>query len=99
MNKRLTYLVRTQTLEHGEPVEGHTDGATVFAALLSVSERETAVLGRYEHRVDRIALVDPHAQALGGNQCRVAGVEYSILGVDDTHIPWRLHLSKEVRGE
>lgn len=84
MDKRLTYLPNAAAKVNGEPTESFPDGATVWASVRSASERSSFRFGRTEFPGARVATVDPHADAALGNRVRVKGVEYAIVGVDDT---------------
>lgn len=95
---RLTFLVKSTAIVHGEPLDSYVVGDTVAGTFDSASDRRIGRFGRLESAVDRVSLLDPHASAVAGNRVRVGGEDYDIVGVDDTETVWALALKRVVHG-
>ncbi len=94
----LTFRVKTVSKVHGEPLATYADGDTVSGTFDSATDKRIARFGRLEDSVDRVSSIDPHASAVTGARVSVEGVEYDIVGVDDTEVVWALALKRVVLG-
>lgn len=90
--KRYSVLQSTEMVVKAVPRTDWAPVATVWVTPLSLSQMRDSAMTRYEYPVTHIVRIDPCSFVVAGARMADGPHMFDVLGLDDTHTTWVVHL-------